>query len=538
MSTVQRAFITIDRGTATTAASIVARVAGRWRLAATGQVPAGVAEAALLEHLRARVAAADEELAARTGLGAEGAAADLPQVACATTRPPEMAVLAATDRVLAPLVEAAVAAGWRVRPFALDGAEILPVATALADPRITVVLAGAGEPPGSDERSLIPDLGAIVAAATERRPDLVTVLAGGLAEPGGRVESLFRPDRPGPTVLAPSPVAGGGEPFRQLLDGLRGGTADGRRTLAAATGTLATLLGRRVEVLDIGRSAGVRVSASSMAGRPADVLAATVAAAALLPPAFTETHLDEVLGWLTIPLDRLRVRDRLRELALIPWGDSAGDGAHLRMAAARAAIVRLVDASPAISDLPAPDILVATGGAWAVAPGPAVALALADAYRRPGVRALAWDHARLLAPLGAIEDPEERLAVMRDLRDDLLAPLGSVILPADVRGGHSVGAVTVRSSADGQAAASLDLVAGALELVDLPPGEQAVVELRFRDPVDMGSRVRHAVADVTGGLAGLLVDLRDTPMDLPDRLDARRELLTSWQGALWAGADE
>ena len=30
------------------------------------------------------------------------------------------------------------------------------------------------------------------------------------------------------------------------------------------------------------------------------------------------------MGWLTIPLDRLRVRDRLRELALAPWGDAHG----------------------------------------------------------------------------------------------------------------------------------------------------------------------------------------------------------------------
>ena len=47
---------------------------------------------------------------------------------------------------------------------ALDGAEILTVAGALADPAVTAVLAGSGEPPGGDERPLIPDLVTIIAA--------------------------------------------------------------------------------------------------------------------------------------------------------------------------------------------------------------------------------------------------------------------------------------------------------------------------------------------------------------------------------------
>ena len=78
---------------------------------------------------------------------------------------------------------------------------------------------------------------------------------------------------------------------------------------------------------------------------------------------------------------------------------------------------------------------------------------------------------------------------------------------------------------------------GGLELVDLPPGERATVELTFRDPVDLGPRVRHAAVEVTGGLGGLLVDLRDVPMRIPDRLERRRDLLAAWQADVWAGSD-
>jgi hypothetical protein len=183
---------------------------------------------------------------------------------------------------------------------------------------------------------------------------------------------------------------------------------------------------------------------------------------------------------------------------------------------------------------PVPDVVVATGGVWSVAPAPAVALALADVLRRPGVRALGWDHARLLAPLGTIEDEDERRRVMADLRDDLLVPLGSVVMPAGLRAGRPAGHLSVAGPAG---PSELDLVPGGLELVDLPPGERAVVEMRFRDTVDLGVRVRHAAIEVAGGLGGLLVDLRDVPLRLPDRPERRRDLLAAWQSALWAGMD-
>jgi hypothetical protein len=327
---------------------------------------------------------------------------------------------------------------------------------------------------------------------------------------------------------------GGGEPLRELMDSLRGGEQDGRRALATAVGTLAEVLRRRVEVVEIGQTGAFRAVAAYAAGKPAQVRWASVPAAALLPPHFSDAHLDEITGWLTIPLDRLRVRDRLRELALVPWGDASGEGALLRMAAVRAALGRLVDATPGLSSKPGADIVVAAGGAWSVAPAPAVALALADVIRRPGVRALGWDHARLLAPLGTIADPEERRSIMADLRDDLLVPLGSVVMPAGLRAGRAAGHLSVTGPGG---SAELDLVPGGLELVDLPPGERAMVEMRFRDQVDLGIRVKHAAVEVAGGLAGLLVDLRDVPLRLPDRAERRRDLITAWQAALWAGMD-
>ena len=530
MSSEHPVFATVDRGTATVAVALVGRVDARWRLFGSTAAPAGVPEDALLERLRRRLAATDATLAADLGLGSSGAAAGIPRLACATLPAPECAVVAATERVLRPLVLAASAAGWRVRPLVLDGADILAVATALADPRVGAVLAGASDPPGADERPLIADLGALVAATTERRPDLVAVLAGGLAEPGGRMEGLFRPDRPGPTVLAPSPAVGGGEPLRALLDDLRGGTQDGRRALATATGTLADVLQRRIEVVEIGQSGAARAAAAWTAGSAA------------------------------VPRRGVRPRGRARARALLGCPPRRGDGlahdpprpppragpaagarprslgrrggrrcaAPARGRAGRPRAARGRDAG--LRRVPGSGSRRGGGGAWNVAPGPAVALALADVLRRPGVRAAGLDHARLLAPLGTIGDAEERHAVIADLRDDLLVPLGSVLMPAGLRPGRSAGRLVVRGEGG---PAELDLVAGGLELVDLPPGERAVVELQLRDQVRLGLRTRHVAMEVAGGLGGLLVDLRDVPLQLPERLDRRRELLASWQAALW-----
>ena len=537
MSSEPRAFATVDRGTATTAVSLIGHVGTRWRLLGATAGPAPVAPEALLERLRARLAAAEPEIAAEVSLAAAGSTDSLPLVACTTAVPPEMAVVGATTRAMAPFVAAAAAAGWRVRALALDGAEILTVAGALADPAVTAVLAGSSEPPGGDERPLIPDLVAIVAAAVQRRPDLVVVLAGGLADPGGRMDVALPSDRPGATVTAPSPASGGGAALRHLLDELRGEASDGRRALVAAATTLADVLGRRVEVVEIGQSAGARIAAGPAGADDAPTIppsSAIIADAALLPRGFGDAHLDAVIGWLSLPLDRLRVRDRLRELAISPWGDAAGDGALLRLAAARAAVGRLFAATPSFDTLTPPELVVVAGGAWTGAPAQAVALAAADVVRRPGVRAFGLDHARLLAPLGMIPDPEERRLIVADLRDELVLPLGSVFMPAGLRTGRSAGRLVVRAQGG---ETPLDLVPGKVDFVRLAAGELATVDMQFRDSLDVGPRVRRAVVEVTGGIAGLLVDLRDVPLHLPDRLELRREAMAAWEVGVWPGAE-
>ncbi|HEV8280863.1 MAG TPA: hypothetical protein VGQ02_03325, partial [Candidatus Limnocylindrales bacterium] len=376
-------------------------------------------------------------------------------------------------------------------------------------------------------------------AVAVRRPELPIVLSGSMSEgleAFGDVGS-----RPGEIVLAPAAIGLGGEvtdgvdPLSNLLLELALPADDPRRALGPATEALAEVLDRRIEAIVLGHDAAMRaVAAPGAGGEPSTVRLAVVPEAAVAPDDPDDAIVDGVLVWSTVPADRHRIRDRMRELRIAPWSDGAGEGAELRMAATRAALVRLAAATHMFDNAPVPDLVVVACGVWSSVPPPAVALAHIDVIRRPGASQYALDHARLLGALGAIPDQGERRLLMADLVDDLLAPLGTVVTPAGLRAGRSAGSVVVHAASGSN---ELDLSPGGLELVDLPPGSTAVAEFRFRDRVRLGGKGRHFAIDVAGGLGGLLVDLRDVPLRLPDRADRRRDLLAAWQASLWAGAE-
>ena len=227
--------------------------------------------------------------------------------------------------------------------------------------------------------------------------------------------------------------------------------------------------------------------------------------------------------------------DRLNDLRLAPWGEADGDGAVFRVAAAKAAFGRLQDAMPELAGQPMPELLVAAGGVFSAMPPSVVALAMADLVRRPGVSQLTIDQARLLGPLGIIEDEAERRRLMANLADDILMPPGCLILPAGIRPGRSAGKMRLRGAA---LVSEVELHPGAVQVIDLPPGRGARAELDFRDAVRLGKRGHHFSVDVGGGLSGLLVDLRDIPMRISDRPDSRRAALDAWQRGMWPEVDE
>ncbi len=534
------ALVAVDAGGATTAVALLGRPADRWRLIGALAAPAGVDEAELLEVLVARVRAADPDVAESIGLEAVSLDA-LPRLASRSAAPRTLVVIGASRRSAAILEGAASRSAWRVEAASTETHDPREMTELALRADVSAVLLAAGDPPGPDERAALDDLAGLVGAVARRRPALQVILGGPIQHRRAWTEGIG-PEPPGdPARIVEAPPIGRGhaeEGLRTLLDGLIRDPLDGRQAIGATAASMADLLDRRVEILEVGYDGGARAVASPGAAGEDPTSAAVVSArGAMVPNEPDDAAVGEVLAWTTGSLDRHRMADRLRDLRAAPWADAAGDGARLRLAAARAALVRLDAVSPELAALPAPDLTIVTGGCFAAAPAAAVALALSDAIRRPGATQLATDPARLLGPIGTIDDPAERRALLADVAGDLLVPLGSLVVAAGVgarRDDRGAGRLTI--DRDGVASGH-ELTAGGLAFVDLAPGTTAKATLEFREPVRLGRRTKRVAVQVGGGIAGLLVDLRDVPLRIPDRRDRRRAALAAWSALAWPGDD-
>ncbi len=541
MTRAPNALVVVDAGAATTALAILGRPGARWRLLGTLAAPAGADEDELVDVLAARIRAEDAELAAATGLDS-GRLRAMPRLASRSAPPRTLAVLAGSPRTVALLGAVAARTPWRVEVASTETHDPREMTELALRADVSAVLVAAGEPPGPDERAALDDLASLVAAVARRRPELQIILGGAIRSRRAWTEGIGT-DPPGtPDRIVEAPAIGGrkhtDEGLRVLLDGLLADPLDGRRAMRASAESLADLLDRRVEILEVGHDGGARiVAAPGAAGEDPTSAAVITARGGLVSPEPDDAFIDQVLAWTAGSHDRHRMGDRLRDLRATPWSDPTGEGSRLRLAAARAAFARVAAVTPEMSAQPPADLTIVTGGCFAAAPAAAIGMALADTIRRPGATQLAIDPARLLGPIGTIEDPGERRALLADVAGDLLVPLGTVILAAGlgIRGSDArVGRLTL--DRDGSTA-SHDLAAGEVAFVDLPPGAAAQASFDFREAARIGRRVRRVSVPVTGGLAGLLVDFRDIPLRLPVRRDRRRAVLSAWSALAWPGED-
>lgn len=539
MTTVPRALLAIDAGAATTSVALLGHPASRWRLLGSIAAPAGTPPASLATVLAGRLAAADADLARDLEVSVESVV-DLPRLETTSEPPPTLAVLGASRRAVALLEAVAERTPWRVRAASPESHDPREMTELALRPDVIAVLVGAGDPPGPDERGWLDDLAGLVGAVTRRRPELRVVLAGPIGARNAWAEGAGRPLDGTQTRIVEGPPlgvrSGPDEPLREILESLLPSTGDARQTAVRALLSLADALDRRLELLDIGIDGGLRAMATpGIADQGPAAVAVRTASAALVPMHVDDAAVDAVLAWTTGSLDRHRMGDRLLDLQAQPWADASGEGARLRLAAARAALTRLAARSQDIGLMASPDVTIISGGAFAVAPPRAVALAIADTIRRPGATQLAIDHARLLGPIGTIDDPDERRDLLTDLADDLLAPIGSLLVVGSVPGGRRGASRAGRLTLDGDRHGRHDLAAGEVSFVDLPPGDRALATLEFREAVRVGHRARRVAVPVSGGVGGLAIDLRDVPLRLPERRDRRRAALAAWGELAWPG---
>jgi hypothetical protein len=426
-----------------------ALVADLARLESRSSPPRRIAVLAGSKRQRRRL----EEVAARAGWLVVGGSADV-------SDPLELSRLVLAWDTHAVLLGAdSTPAGDEKRHLAMLGA--LVAAAARRRPELAVVLAGGAAIQESDfhgagEHDRIPEVAKVVepVADTPAEPEAETgeeVGAEGAAEdapadaatadaapadaatPAAPVDAAPAPvpgpapapapapqpaapleapitDRHDSVLLAPDAESGqpAGSALQQVLEGLRARSDDTRLGIARSVRSLALLLDKSIEAIEVGIDGGLRCRAEPFGPGHRNIVSShvTMAGGSFTPEDLTDEIIDAVLSWSTIAFDRYRLSDRLRDLRSSPWGEADGEGALLRLAAAKAAVERLVAATPEISAREMPDILIAAGGVWSSTPPSVVALAMADLVRRPGVGRLACDQARLLGPLGVIADED------------------------------------------------------------------------------------------------------------------------------------
>jgi hypothetical protein len=181
--------------------------------------------------------------------------------------------------------------------------------------------------------------------------------------------------------------------------------------------------------------------------------------------------------------------------------------------------------------LPKFHLIVGGGGVLAQVPhyGQA-ALILLDALQPLGVSGLALDRTRLLPTLGAVAMVNP-VAAAQVMERDTLLNLGTVVAPVGPgREGDPV--LTFKIEHEDGRALEVEVLYGSLEVIPLPAGQTANLELRpnRRFDVGLGTRGQAGFTRVEGGVIGIIIDARGRPLPIAADPVEQQEKMQRW---LW-----
>ncbi len=522
----------VDAGSAWTKAAIVARSRGRWRLVGQVSQPSSWGEEELRSALVARLRpVADRRVVERLG----ELLAVAPRISCHTPRRAGRLGLAAVSAELSGASgrRAAESAGWMIEVAATtdDGRSLAERLAALQDADVDAWLICGGFEEGRSEQAL--EMASLVSAA--RGPSDSPVIWSGATALADEVAALFE----GGSVSAvdnPRPSASDENlpPLRHALEELL------QRVIEPAGTRQHTPVAFRRSVAQLARSTGRSIVGVDVGSRyltwarsDEDGMAESrvFAAGGIAGARHAGTGAGRLTRWMPLAIDEVAVADVLQNLharpATLPQTE---DELAIVQAAVRQQLALATDADGAGDLLEGVDLLIGAGRSLAAAPRPAqAAQMLLDGVRPLGVTQLALDSSGVLPPLGALDDSEigEGMGV---LRDDLLVPLGTSIISRGGRFGQVVMRVTIHR-AGWPAIGPLDLRTGQLQIIPLPRGHEAELEIELGHGVSLGGprRARRVTASAMGGVAGLVLDARGVPLVLPRRPDDRRAVLAGWR---------
>jgi uncharacterized protein (TIGR01319 family) len=256
-----------------------------------------------------------------------------------------------------------------------------------------------------------------------------------------------------------------------------------------------------------------------------------------------QSELSHIKRWLPVEAAEDYIRDCVYNKSLYPatvpaseeelWIEESLARQAIRMAILSASREFPPDVGNSGSALlPWFEPIIAAGSVLAKAPSPAHSmLMLLDALQPTGVTTLVLDQSNLAAPLGAAAAINPIL-VVQVLESSTFLSLGTVISPvANVRPGTPI--LRIRTEQDSGAQMSVEIKQGALEVLPLPLGRSAKLNLLplHRADVGMGGPGRGGSLKVTGGVLGVVIDARGRPLHLPQDTARKMELYRKW---LWS----
>ncbi len=178
------------------------------------------------------------------------------------------------------------------------------------------------------------------------------------------------------------------------------------------------------------------------------------------------------------------------------------------------------------------NLIIGSGGVLSHAPRRVQsALMMIDAFQPQGITKLAVDSIFMMPHLGVISTINEEAAWQVFDRDCLIR-LGTVIAPVIV---EKPGKTILRAKVEypDRRVEEVDLRFGEILKLDLPLGVKAKVYLEPIRGADVGEgRGKKFVAEVEGGVVGLIFDGRGRPLVIPEREEERVESLMRWFEAL------
>jgi hypothetical protein len=299
--------------------------------------------------------------------------------------------------------------------------------------------------------------------------------------------------------------------------------------------------GKGVLGIDVGASA--TTVAASFAGELTLGVYPQLGLGKSLTGMLSQSELSHIKRWLPVEVTEDQIRDYVYNKSLYPasvpaseeelWMEESLSRQAIRMAISSASRGFPPDARSSTSALlPSFEPIIAAGSVLAQAPSPAHSLLmLLDALQPTGVSTLVLDQSNLAAPLGAAAAINPIL-VVQVLESSTFLGLGTVISPvANVRPGTPV--LRIRTEQDSGEQRSVEIKQGALEVLPLPLGRSAKLNLLplHRADVGMGGPGRGGSLKVTGGVLGVVIDARGRPLRLPQDTARKMELYRKW---LWS----